>query len=268
MKHAPHAGARSGRPAMSLFDLHNATALITGAGSGIGAAAAEALAEAGAGLVLVGRDLAKLKSQRAHILGEYDPPCVEIHRCDVSRAASVRALAKQVLHKHTIDILVNNAGIVARYPAEHLPEEKWDAVLATNLKAPFLLMQLFGRPMLERGHGKIINVASMLSFTGGLNASAYAASKGGVATLTKAFASEWAGRGVNVNAVAPGYFHTFATSGIIADKKRYDAIRDRIPAGRWGEPEELKGAFVFLASAASDYIHGHILCVDGGYLAR
>lgn len=252
----------------SMFSLEGFTALITGAGSGIGAAAAEALAAAGAGVVLVGRDLEKLKRERTRILKLCDAPFVDVARCDVSRTSSVKALARTVLAKHAIDILVNNAGIVARFPAEEMPEDKWDAVLATNLKGPFLLSQLFGAPMLERGCGKIINIASMLSFTGGLNASAYAASKGGIATFTKACASEWAGRGVNVNAIAPGYFHTEATAALIKDRKRYNSIRARIPAGRWGETEELKGAFVFLASTASDYVHGHILCVDGGYLAR
>ena len=251
-----------------MFSLKNRTALITGAGSGIGAAAAEAFAEAGAAVVLVGRNVAKLKLEQKRIQKLFAAPIVEVVKCDVSDSAAVRNMARNVLKRHTIDILVNNAGVVARFPAEELPEDRWDAVLKTNLKAPFLLMQLFGKPMLARGNGKIINIASMLSFGGGLNASAYAASKGGVAQLTKAFASEWAGRGVNVNAIAPGYFHTFATSAIMNDRKRYISIKARIPAGRWGETEELKGTFVFLASHASDYVHGHVLCVDGGYLAR
>jgi 2-deoxy-D-gluconate 3-dehydrogenase len=251
-----------------MFSLAGSTALITGAGSGIGAAASEALASAGASVILVGRDLAKLNRQRKRILSLSATPIVECVRCDVSRTASVKSLARTVLAKRSVDILVNNAGIVARFPAEELPENKWDAVLATNLKGPFLLSQLFGAPMLERGRGKIINIASMLSFTGGLNASAYAASKGGLASMTRAFASEWAGRGVNVNAIAPGWFHTEATSALIKDRKRYRSIRDRIPAGRWGETDELQGAFIFLASRASDYVHGHVLCVDGGYLVR
>lgn len=253
---------------LSSFSLKGKTALITGAGSGIGAGVAEAFAEAGASVVLVGRHLAKLRTVEKKIIKAYSSAITMCLQCDVTSPTQIRALTKKVLRTNTIDILVNAAGIVARYPAETLPEKEWDAVQNTNLKAVFLLSQLLGAPMLERGTGKIINVASMLSFTGGLNASAYSASKGGVAQLTKSLANEWAARGVNVNAVAPGYIHTFATSGLIKDKKRYDAIRARIPAGRWGEPEDLKAAFVFLASSASDYVHGHILCVDGGYLAR
>ncbi len=251
-----------------LFSLQGKLALITGGGSGIGAAAAEAFVEHGAGVILVGRSRVKLQRHAAHLRTIAPKAVVHVMPCDVSKSSAVRALAKRVLARHRVDILVNCAGIVARYPAESLPETEWDAVLATNLKAAFLLSQLLGRPMLERGEGKIINIASMLSFTGGLNASAYAASKGGVMQLTRAFASEWASRGVQVNAIAPGYIHTYATSGLIADKVRYESLRARIPAGRWGEPADLKGTFVFLASHASDYVNGHILCVDGGYLAR
>lgn len=252
----------------SLFSLSGKTALITGAGSGIGAAVAEAFAEAGANVILVGRQIKKLRTEENKIIKKHVSVNIAGYRCDVTKPQEIRLLGKKVLSRGSVDILVNAAGIVARYPAETLPDKEWDAVQNTNLKSVFLLSQLFGAPMLERGSGKIINVASMLSFTGGLNASAYAASKGGVAQLTKSLANEWASRGVNVNAIAPGYIHTFATSGLMKDKKRYNAIRSRIPAGRWGEPEDLKAAFVFLASSASDYIHGHILCVDGGYLAR
>jgi len=250
------------------FSLTGKTALVTGAGSGIGAAVAEAFAGAGANVILVGRHLEKLRTVEKKIVKDNSSADVAGLRCDVTKPREIHALAKRVLGRHKVDILVNAAGIVARYPAESLPEKEWDAVQNTNLKAVFLLSQLFGTPMLKRGSGKIINVASMLSFTGGMNASAYAASKGGVAQLTKSLANEWASRGVNVNAIAPGYIHTFATSALMKNRKRYNAIRARIPAGRWGEPEDLKAAFVFLASSASDYIHGHILCVDGGYLAR
>lgn len=168
----------------------------------------------------------------------------------------------------SVDILVNNAGTIRRAPAVDYSEKDWADVLGVNLDAVFRLCQLAGRRMIEQGSGKIINIASMLSFQGGVLVPAYAASKGAVAQLTKALANEWASKGVNVNAIAPGYMETQNTAQLRADTNRSRAILDRIPAGRWGAPEDVAGAAVFLASPASDYIHGHVLAVDGGWLAR
>jgi 2-dehydro-3-deoxy-D-gluconate 5-dehydrogenase len=174
---------------------------------------------------------------------------------------ALRALGK-------IDILVNNAGIIRRADAESYPDEDWDDVLMVDLSSVFRLCRSVGRTMLERRSGKIINIASMLTFQGGMRVPAYAAAKGGLAQLTKALANEWAERGVNVNAIAPGYMRTDNTRALRDDRARYEAITARIPAGRWGEPEDLAGAVVFLASSASDYVHGYVLAVDGGWLAR
>jgi len=167
-----------------------------------------------------------------------------------------------------IDILVNNAGMVAREPAAEHRDTYWDGTLEVNLSAPFILARELGREMLERGSGKIIFIASMLSFQGGITVPSYAASKGGIAQLTKAFANEWASRGVNVNAIAPGYIRTDNTSALVADTDRNRQILERIPAARWGEPDDVQGAAVFLASGASDYVHGTVLTVDGGWMGR
>jgi 2-deoxy-D-gluconate 3-dehydrogenase len=167
-----------------------------------------------------------------------------------------------------IDILVNNAGIIRRAPAVDFSDTDWDEVLEINLTAVFRLCRVIGRRMVEQGHGKIINVASLLSFQGGLTVPSYAAAKGGVAQITKALANEWAGRGVNVNAIAPGYMLTDNTKSLVADEQRYRQITERIPAGRWGKPQDLAGAAVFLASPASDYVNGHVLVVDGGWMGR
>jgi 2-deoxy-D-gluconate 3-dehydrogenase len=167
-----------------------------------------------------------------------------------------------------LDILVNNAGTIRRAPAEDTSDEDWDAVLDVNLTSVFRLNRAAGRHMLARGHGKIVNVASLLSFQGGIRVPAYAAAKSGLAALTKALANEWAGRGVNVNALAPGYMRTDNTEALRNDPARNRQILERIPAGRWGEPEDLAGAAVFLASPASDYVHGHVLVVDGGWMGR
>jgi 2-deoxy-D-gluconate 3-dehydrogenase len=183
-------------------------------------------------------------------------------------SGAVEAVCARVLAEHQVDILVNNAGTQARYPAVDFPLEAWDRVLDLNLRAVFQLCQLIGRPMLARGKGKIINLASMLSFQGGLTVPAYAASKGGVAQLTMALCNEWARLGVNVNAVAPGYMATEMNAALIADPERNAQISARIPAGRWGNPADIGLAVVFLASEAGDYIHGTILPVDGGWLAR
>jgi 2-deoxy-D-gluconate 3-dehydrogenase len=251
---------------MSLFDLSGRTALVTGASRGIGAAAAIALAEAGADVALLARDADGLVATAAAIerLGR------RAHRVPFD-LANVDAIpgaveeAERALGR--VDILVNNAGIIRRAPAVEYSPEDWRAVVDLNLTAVFRLAQETGRRMIERRSGKIINIASLLSFSGGLNVIAYTASKSGVAGLTRGLANEWARHGVNVNAIAPGYFHTDATAALQQNTERYEALRARIPAGRWGEPAELGGSIVFLASRASDYIHGHVLVVDGGWMA-
>lgn len=190
-------------------------------------------------------------------------------QADLSDPATIAPLVAEVeAGLGPIDILVNNAGIIRRHDATAYPEEDWRAVLDVNLSAVWHLSRTVGRAMLGRGRGKIINVASLLAFQGGVRVPAYAASKHAVAGLTKALANEWAGRGVNVNAIAPGYIATDNTEALRADPERSRAILDRIPAGRWGDPGDLAGAAVFLASGASDYVHGHVLVVDGGWLAR
>ena len=228
------------------FDLTGKRALVTGAARGIGLAAARALAEAGAEALGVSASG-----------GDYT--------CDFGDRRAVHGLVEQLPE---LDILVLNAGTIERRPAAEHGDDLWDRVLEVNLTAPFVLAREIGRGMVERRSGKIIFVASMLSFQGGVNVPGYTASKGGVAQLTKALANEWAPHGVNVNAVAPGYIATDNTQALREDADRAPSILARIPAGRWGTPEDLAGAFVFLASSASDYVHGAVLPVDGGWLAR
>ena len=187
---------------------------------------------------------------------------------DLADSGAIAATAAGVLATHQVDILVNNAGTQDRYPALDFPLAAFDRVMDVNLRAVFQLCQLFGRPMLERGDGKIINLASLLSFQGGLTVPAYAASKGAVAQLTKALCNEWSSKGVNVNAVAPGYMATEMNTALLADPVRMNPLSVRIPAGRWGQPEDIGNVVVFLASPAATYIHGQILAVDGGWLAR
>jgi len=188
---------------------------------------------------------------------------------DVADAAVCARLVEETVHHlGSIDILVNNAGIIRRAPAAEYPEEDWKALIDVNLSSVFRLTQLAGRNMLQRGSGKIINIASLLTFQGGILVPAYAAAKGGVGQLTKAFANEWASKGINVNAIAPGYMDTDNTEALRKNPERARQILERIPAGRWGHPDDLAGAAVFLASAASNYIHGHVLVVDGGWLNR
>jgi 2-dehydro-3-deoxy-D-gluconate 5-dehydrogenase len=234
------------------FDLTGKTALVTGARRGIGNAAARALAAAGADVIGA--------SASAH-----DDDGFRSFRCDFADRSAVYRLVEQL---PPIDILVLNAGTIERKPAAEHGDGIWDRVLEVNLTAPFVLARELGRPMIERGNGKIVFVASLLAFQGGITVPGYAASKGGVAQLTKALANEWAGRGVNVNAIAPGYIATDNTAALREDEARSTQILERIPAGRWGVPEDLAGAFVFLASPASDYVHGVVLPVDGGWLAR
>jgi Dehydrogenases with different specificities (related to short-chain alcohol dehydrogenases) len=187
---------------------------------------------------------------------------------DLGRSENVQRAAKQVLADREVGILVNNAGTQQRFPAEAFPLDAWDQVLQVNLRAVFQLCQLFGGPMLERGQGKIVNLASLLSFQGGITVPAYAASKGGIAQLTKALCNEWSGKGVNVNAIAPGYMDTEMNEALINDPVRAEQILTRIPAGRWGRADDVGGTVVYLASEAANYVHGQIIAVDGGWLAR
>jgi 2-deoxy-D-gluconate 3-dehydrogenase len=250
-----------------LFDLTGTTALVTGSRRGIGRAAAVALARAGADIAGVSTSLQDDDDVVAEItaLGRAFRP----YRCDLADRQSVHALAAMVATDlPRLDILVLNAGTIERRPAIEHGDELWDRVLEVNLSAQFVLARELGRSMVERGRGKIIFVASMLSFQGGVTVPGYAASKGGVAQLTKALANEWAPHGLNVNAVAPGYIATDNTRALREDEARAPQILERIPAARWGEPEDVAGAFVFLASPASNYVHGIVLPVDGGWLAR
>jgi 2-deoxy-D-gluconate 3-dehydrogenase len=248
--------------ATDLFDLTGARALVTGGGRGLGRAMAEALARAGARVAVVARsEEADIAARELRGLGV---------RADLSdRDDLQRGFEEAVTGLGGLDVLVVSHGVGRRIPALEHELSDWDDVLATNLTSVFELCQLAGRIMVPQGRGKIVTVASMLSFSGGLNVSSYAASKGGVGQLTKALANEWAPHGVNVNAIAPGYFRTELTAGIWRDDPDRSAqILTRLPAGRWGEPADLDGAVVFLACAASDYVHGVVLPVDGGWLAR
>lgn len=257
-------------PAMTpdLFRLDGKTALVTGCKRGIGLAMAEALAEAGADIIGVSASLEPTGSEvekAVTALGRR----FWAYQCDFADRASVRDFSARVLTEHPrIDILVNNAGTIRRQPAAEHSEENWDHILEVNLSAPFLLAREVGRRMREQGGGKIIFTASLLSFQGGITVPGYAASKGAIAQLTKALANEWAASGINVNAIAPGYIATDNTEALRADATRSRQILERIPAGRWGSPGDLKGPVVFLASAASNYLNGHVLVVDGGWMGR
>jgi 2-deoxy-D-gluconate 3-dehydrogenase len=251
---------------LDLFRLDGTVALVTGSARGLGAAIAVALAEAGADVVAHDRtdpgDTARAVSA---IPGRRSLGLV----ADVSDRAATDALVASVIERMgRLDILVNNAGIIRRAPAADHPDADWDSVIEVNLTAVFRLSRAAGRHMLARGRGKIINIASLLAFQGGITVPSYAAAKAGVAQITKALANEWASRGINVNAIAPGYMRTENTRPLTEDPVRYRQISERIPAGRWGEPQDLAGTAVFLASAASDYVNGHVLVVDGGWLAR
>jgi 2-deoxy-D-gluconate 3-dehydrogenase len=249
----------------NIFDLTGRVAIVTGANTGIGQGIAVALAQAGADVALVGRssadetaDLVRRAGQRAALVA-----------ADLSSIAPVQEVIDRTLGElGGLDILVNNAGIIRRADAVDFTEEDWDAVIDTNLKSVFFLCQAAGRHMIGQGRGKIVNIASMLSFQGGIRVPSYTASKSGVAGLTRLLACEWAAKGINVNAIAPGYIATNNTAALQADETRNRSILERIPAGRWGDPSDLGGAAVFLASPASDYVNGHILAVDGGWLAR
>jgi 2-dehydro-3-deoxy-D-gluconate 5-dehydrogenase len=252
----------------SLFDLSGQTALVTGCKRGIGRAMAVALAEAGADIIGVSATLESSGSaveQDVLALGR----SFRAYQCDMSQRSAVYAFL-EVLKRDVpqIDILVNNAGTIMRKPAAEHPDEYWDTVLDTNLNAPFILTREIGRDMVARGSGKVIFTASLLTFQGGITVPGYAASKGAIGSLVKAFANEWAGKGVNVNAIAPGYIATDNTAALRDDADRSQSILARIPAGRWGQPDDFKGPTVFLASSASDYVHGTILTVDGGWMGR
>jgi 2-deoxy-D-gluconate 3-dehydrogenase len=248
------------------FDLQGKNALVTGSHKGLGAAIAIALARSGANVAVHGRSgesqsvmnaVCEAGSRVIAVTGDV----ANAKACEEIVETTVRGLG-------SLDILVNNAGIIRRTPAAEFSEQDWAEVIEVNLTSVFRLCQLAGRQMLKQGQGKIINIASLLSLQGGVFVPAYAAAKGGVAQLTKALANEWASKGINVNAIAPGYMATDNTAALRTDEKRNRQILERIPAGRWGNPEDLSGAAVFLASSASDYVHGHLLVVDGGWMGR
>lgn len=249
------------------FRLDGRAALVTGASRGLGAAISRALGEAGADVVLhSSREEAREAADAIAVECGVRTACVTADLSDPQAAG--RLVDKAVAALGQIDILVNNAGIIRRAPAADYGDAEWDEVIEVNLSSVFRLSRAAARGMLERRSGKIINIASLLSFQGGIRVPAYAAAKGAVAQLTKALANEWAASGVNVNAIAPGYMITDNTKPLIEDPVRYKDITARIPAGRWGQPGDLAGATVFLASAASDYVHGHVLVVDGGWMGR
>ena len=253
---------------LHLFDLSGKTALVTGAKRGIGRGMAEALAAAGADIIAVSASMPEDGGPLGDTVRDLGRN-IDTYVCDFNDRGAVQAFADQVQkdHKH-IDILVNNAGTIERKPAAEHPDEMWDRVIEVNLSAQFVLTREIGRGMIERGSGKVIFTASLLTFQGGITVPGYAASKGGIGQLTMAFANEWAGKGVNVNAIAPGYIATDNTEALRNDPVRYQSILERIPAGRWGEPADFGGPAVFLASSAADYVHGTILTVDGGWMGR
>jgi len=247
------------------FGLSGRTAVVTGAGSGIGQAIAIAMAQAGADLVLIGHHRPMDETEEAVVEAGVR---AATYYADLEDSVTAAALAREVLAGHSIDIVVNNAGTIRREAVLAYDMADWTAVLSTNLTSVFALAQTFAAPMVQRGHGKVINVASLLSFQGGVRVVAYTASKHGVVGLTRAMANELAPAGVQVNAIAPGYIATANTRALRDDPERSQAILERIPAGRWGRPEDIAGAAVFLASSASDYVTGQVLAVDGGWLAR
>ena len=251
-----------------LFSLTGKIALVTGCKRGIGKAMAIALAEAGADIVGVSASLELEGSQVAHEVTALGRKFTAF-QCDfANRKAVYRFIEDVKAAGQLIDILVNNAGTILRKPAAEHPDEYWDEVIDVNLNTQFILAREFGRDMVQRGSGKVIFTASLLTFQGGITVPGYAASKGAIGQLTKALANEWAAHGVNVNAIAPGYISTDNTEALRNDTVRNEAIRSRIPAGRWGTPDDFKGAVVFLASDASRYVHGTILTVDGGWMGR
>ncbi|MDO4575008.1 MAG: SDR family oxidoreductase [Planctomycetia bacterium] len=252
---------------LDAFQLNGKLALVTGCRRGIGKGMALGLAEAGADILGISRNLETGSDvqQKVESLGRKFYP----YTCDFSDRAALQNVIAQIQKEHPhVDILVNNAGHILRRPAAEHPDEYWDTILATNLDAPFFLAREFGRQMVARGSGKIIFIASLLTFQGGINVPGYAASKAGIGALVKALANEWASHGVQVNGIAPGYIATDNTQALRDDPERSSQILQRIPAGRWGTPEDFKGIAVFLASSASDYVNGSLYLVDGGWMGR
>jgi len=247
------------------FSLAGKTAIVTGGSTGLGAGMAVGLAEAGADIVLVDRTGCTETAKQVQAAGRKVINIV----ADLSTIAPIEKIMQKTLDVFgKVDILINNAGIIRRSPAIDFSEKDWDEVMAINTKTVFFFCQAAGRDMMKRKYGKIINVSSLLAFQGGIFVPSYAASKGAVAQVTKALANEWAQHGITINAIAPGYMATNNTKPLREDPARAKSILDRIPAGRWGLPEDLKGVAVFLASPASDYVNGHVLIVDGGWMAR
>lgn len=251
-----------------LFNLAGKTALVTGCSKGIGKSMAIALAEAGADIIGVSTNMPLSGSDVENEIIAAGKS-FKAYQCDFSNRASLKDFIEKVTTENKqIDILVNNAGMILRNPVAEHSDEFWDKVMAVNLDAQFILTREIGKKMIVQGSGKIIFTASLLSFQGGVNVPGYAASKGAIASLIKAFANEWAGKGVNVNGIAPGYVATDNTEALRNDPERSQSILSRIPANRWGEPDDFKGVTVFLASAASDYVNGTIVVVDGGWMGR
>jgi 2-deoxy-D-gluconate 3-dehydrogenase len=254
---------------LDLFRLDGKVALVTGASRGLGAAIAVALAAAGADVVLHASEQPASATAAAIAKNASARRTATVTANLRQRDAADRLLGDAIAAFGRVDILVNNAGVIRRQPAVEHSDDFWDEVIEVNLSSVFRLSRAAARHMLERNEGgKIINVSSLLAFQGGITVPGYAAAKGGVAQLTKALANEWVSKGINVNAIAPGYMVTDNTAALRADKIRYRQISERIPAGRWGTPADLAGAAVFLASSASDYVHGHLLVVDGGWMGR
>lgn len=252
----------------SLFDLSGTVALVTGCNRGIGKAMAEALAEAGADIIGVSATIELSGSETENAVRAIGRE-FKAYQCDFSDRNAVKDFLKKVLAENqVIDILVNNAGTILRQPAAEHSDEFWDKVIEINLNSQFLISREIGARMIENGSGKIIFTASLLTFQGGINVPGYAASKGAIGSLIKAFSNEWASKGVNVNGIAPGYISTDNTEDLRNDEDRSKSILARIPASRWGEPNDFKGPVVFLASKAADYVHGTILTVDGGWMGR
>lgn len=250
---------------LDYFSLKGKTALVTGARTGIGQAISVGLAAAGAHLILVGHqdNMQETQNKITELQGTY-----ETFLIDLSDVENLKANLQPILDKYSVDILVNNAGIIYREPAAAHNVNEWNRVMDVNINSVFTLCQTIGNQMIEKKSGKIINIASLLSFQGGINVPSYTASKHAIAGLTKALANEWASHGVQVNAIAPGYISTNNTEALRNDEVRNQSILERIPAGRWGQAYDLAGTAVFLASRASDYVSGHVLVVDGGWMGR